>query len=441
MRPLSRLLLPMIRPLAPVIILIFACSMLVWGQESALYSFRLSDTDGGQPDSALVSDKAGNLYGTTPFGGVNLAGTIFELSPPTVRGGLWSESVLYSFGGGSDGSMPLSPLFFDKFGNLYGTTFSGGLTGTGCASDGCGTVFQLSPPTSDGAAWFHTVLYKFSPPGGFSPESGVSVDEIGDLYGTTYSSGTGAGTVYALIPPASSGGTWTERVLYSFTGGSDGAAPEAGVTLGKNHQIYGTTQEGGSANNGSVFELTPPSKPGDSWTKTTLYSFLGGNDGAVLNAGVILDSKGNLYGTTVLGGGVAEGTGTVFELIPPSADGKSWTEMILYAFQANVGAFPYDAPLRNSAGNLYGTTSQGGVHNVGMVFKLAPPSQKGGTWTFTSLHDFTGGEDGVNEGAFPQAGLISGADGSLYGTTFEGGTGACQTDIYYGCGTVFRIAP
>jgi uncharacterized repeat protein (TIGR03803 family) len=430
------------RLLAPLIILILACNVLAGSQqESPLYSFRLSGNDGLDPIAGLVSDNLGNLYGTTPWGGIHHDGTIFELSPPSGEGALWSEAILSNFTGGTDGSNPSSPVILDSLGNLYGTTSSGGLTGVGCSSTGCGVVFELSPPSRQGGSWTYTVLYRFSSPGPYYPIGGMVLDETGNLYGTTKSGGAaGAGTVFELSPPVATGGAWTEKVIHSFAGGSDGSAPQSGVTLGKNHVLYGTTQAGGSSNNGTIFQLSPPSKPRAQWTKTTLYSFLGGNDGSGVDAGVVLDPQGNLYGTTVQGGGPA-GVGTVFQLLRPPVQGGSWTEVILYAFQSDIGATPYDTPVLDHAGNLYGTTYQGGPHNKGTVFKLTPPAEKGEAWTFTTLHDFNGGGKSVNEGAFPFASLLAGADGSLYGTTSEGGTGSCQTDVYYGCGTVFRIAP
>jgi len=415
--------------------------LLAWSQESALYSFRLSGGDGNAPLDSLVVDQFGNLYGTTSAGGANFEGTVFELSPPATQGGHWTETVLFSFGGISDGAAPsFGSLVFDQAGNLYGTTSVGGLTGEGCSSAGCGTVFELSPPASQGGSWTHTVIYEFSPGGASYPIGGVVLDSAGNVYGTTSSGGTaGWGTVFELKPLSAAGAPWTEQVLHSFAGGADGAAPQASVTIGTKNKIYGTTQEGGSAGFGTVFELIPPSGSGGAWKKIVLHNFVGGKDGAYPDGSVILDSAGNVYGTTV-GGGPA-GVGTVFQLMPPSAQGGPWREVVLYAFQADIGANPYDAPVLDHSGNLYGTTYQGGSFNRGIVFRLAPPAESGGVWTFTTLHEFVGGGDGVDEGIFPLAGLTSGPDGSLYGTTWEGGSGGCQNDIYYGCGTVFRIAP
>jgi uncharacterized repeat protein (TIGR03803 family) len=435
-----RLRLLAIPLLAPISIPVLAGSVLTWSQESALYSFRLSG-DGNAPLAGLVSDRLGNLYGTTSGGGANLEGAIFELSPPATQGGHWTETLLFSFGGTSAGTAPaFGSLVFDQAGNLYGTTSVGGLTGTGCSSAGCGTVFELSPPASQGGSWTDSVIYEFSPGGASYPIGGVVVDGAGNLYGTTSSGGTdGWGTVYELQPPLVVGGPWTEQVLHSFANGADGAGPQASVTIGKKKEIYGTTAGGGAAGFGTVFELIPPAGGGGAWKEIILHNFIGGKDGANPNGGVILDSAGKLYGTTVAGGG--PDVGTVFEVVPPAAQGGHWREAVLYTFRADVVANPYAAPVLDHSGNLYGTTYQGGSYNRGIVFKLTPPAGNGVVWTFTALHDFDGGGDGVNEGIFPLAGLIPGSDGDLYGTTWEGGSGGCQNGIYYGCGTVFRIAP
>jgi uncharacterized repeat protein (TIGR03803 family) len=427
------------RLLAPVAVLIFICNAYAWcQQEKVLYSFRLNLNNSYGPTAGLVSDASGNLYGTTTSGGPQDFGTIFEVSPPTRPNGPWKQTVLYAFTGGGDGMFPsFGSLVFDKAGNLYGTTSSGG--NAACLS-GCGTVYELSPPANPGGNWSHTVLYRFSPPGGDSPLGGVVLDESGNLYGTTPIDGAaGSGGVFKLIRPSLQGGAWTEQVIYSFAGGADGAGPESGVVFGKHHELYGTTQGGGQLGLGVVFELTPPSKAGDPWTKTTLHSFVEGTYGAAFEPGVVSDPQGNLYGTRGLGGSSA--IGTVFQLIRPAVEGAAWTEVTLHTFQSSGGAYPQAAPVLDHAGNLYSTTYEGGTQNLGTVFELSPPAVKGGAWTFVTLHDFTGGGQGVPEGAFPLAPLILGPAGVLYGTTFQGGVGACHGQIYYGCGTVFKVTP
>jgi uncharacterized repeat protein (TIGR03803 family) len=426
-----------IRLLRPLAILILVCNVPAWGQqEKALYSFRFNSSDGFGPAAGLVSDNSGNLYGTTTSGGSQDFGTIFELSPPSNQGAHWTETILFSFAGGGNGWSPsYGPLVFDKSGNLYGTTGSGG--NADCLS-GCGTVFELSPPAKQGGNWSHSVLFRFSPPGGGFPLAGVILDESGNLYGTTPVDGpAGLGTVFKLVRPSVLGGAWSEDVIYSFSAASQGAWPEGGVIFGKNHELYGTTQGGGPFGLGVVFELTPPSTPEAPWAETTLYNFSEGVYGSGLEAGVVLDSQGNLYGTRAQGG--TSNIGTVFQLVPPSVEGIPWTEVTLHTFQSSDGAFPYDAPVLDHAGNLYGTTYEGGTQNLGTVFELTPPAVRGGEWTFAVLHDFTGGGEGIAEGAFPWGPVLLGSGGVLYGTTTEGGAGACQSDIYYGCGTVFKV--
>ncbi|MGA2903955.1 MAG: choice-of-anchor tandem repeat GloVer-containing protein [Candidatus Korobacteraceae bacterium] len=308
--------------------------------EQVLYSFcsQTNCTDGSYPFAGLIFDAAGNLYGTTARGGTSSGcsgsgcGTVFELTP--TAGGGWTEQVLYSFCSQTnctDGSYPFAGLIFDAAGNLYGTTFAGGIhpscTLSGYA--GCGTVFELSP--REGGGWTETVLYSFgSGTDGGYPVAGLIFDAAGNLYGTTadgaYSSSCGqiCGTVFELTPTADGG--WTEQVLYSFcsqTNCTDGYGPYAGLIFDAAGNLYGTTIYGGIYGYGTVFELTPTA--GGGWTETALHSF--GNDpaarvedGAGPFAGLIFDAAGNLYGTTYGGGNGTtcgpSGCGTVFEMTP-----------------------------------------------------------------------------------------------------------------------------
>jgi uncharacterized repeat protein (TIGR03803 family) len=248
--------------------------------------------------------------------------------------GAWAdttETVLYAFTGGADGGQPDSGLIADNKGNLYGTTTCGGASSPGASAAGCpsgfGTVFVLSPPATAEGAWNLTVLYAFTGGNdGANPEAGLIIDGKGNLYGTTYCGGTsgssvthsvipclsGNGTAFKLTPPAAAGGPWTETVLYAFTGGTDGARPLAGLIADSDGNLYGTTTCGGtpvpveasyrSSGNGTVFKLTPPAAAGGPWTETVLYAFAGGTDGAYPFAGVMIDNNGNLYGTTLCGG-------------------------------------------------------------------------------------------------------------------------------------------
>ena len=284
-------------------------------------------TDGDQPYSTLILDSAGNLFGTTLAGGIpgcfgSGCGTVFELSP-NGHGG-WTETVLYSFcsqNGCTDGANPYAGLIFDAAGNLYGTTPFGGNNGSGCngfGEYGCGTVFELSPAA--GMGWTEAVLYAFpdyNGTDGFMPYAGLIMGGAGSLYGTTlfggaYNEGNGGGgTAFELSPTG--GGAWSETKLYSFDNGSDGSGPFAGLILDAAGNLYGTTEVGGTNGNGTAFELS--STGGGSWTETVLYNFCSENgclDGSLPLGALLFDAAGNLYGTTE--GGGTGGSGTVFEL-------------------------------------------------------------------------------------------------------------------------------
>jgi len=277
-------------------------------EETVLHRFT-AGSDGAFPYFGdVVLDQAGSLYGTTAYGGGgsgcggnNGCGTVYKLTPSN---GGWTESVLYSFQGGSDGAFPYAGVIFDQAGNLYGTTAYGG--GSGCAGNGCGTVFQL---TSSGSGWVENTLYSFQGGNdGASPFGGLIFDQSGNLYGSTaYTSsfGVGGGTVFELSP---SGSNWIHTVLYSFSGG---AGPYDTLTIDAGN-LYGTTNRDGAYGYGSVFKLT---HSGGGWTYTSLHDFTAGSDGGYVYGGVILDSSGNLYGTTQYGGSGGD-TGVVWEITP-----------------------------------------------------------------------------------------------------------------------------
>jgi uncharacterized repeat protein (TIGR03803 family) len=266
------------------------------------------------------------------------------------------------------------------------------------------------------------VLHRFTGGSdGAYPFSGDLVfDKAGNLYGTASAGGLGCqyacGTVFELSP---SMGSWTETTIYSFTGGNDGEYPAGGVIFDKAGNLYGTTQEGGSTGGGTVFELTPS---GSGWTETTLSTF--GSDGYHPQGGLIFDSSGNLYGTTVFGG--PGGGGVVYELTPSNG---SWVATVLYGLTGYEG--PMDSLAMDAGGNLYGTSSLTGFYGKGQVFKLAPSN---GGWVFSDLHSFTGGGDGE----FPIGNVVLDAGGNIYGTTFLGGL---ESDCTGGCGVVFKITP
>jgi hypothetical protein len=266
--------------------------------ENTLYSFQ-NRGDGARPTAGLILDRAGNLYGTTSDSNAGGYGEVFQLSPPGSPGGAWTETVLYSFQGDTDGASPLGGLLSDSRGNLYGTSTY--------------TVFELSPPSQKGGKWTFTLLHEFTgaPDDGTYAHAGLIRDREGNLFGTTLWGGyqgnancgpVGCGTVFEVSPPEAQGGGWTEKVIHVFGQGSDGLNPEGGVTLDQEGNLYGTTYSGGTYGGGTAFKLTPP-KTGGSWNENVIHSFNYTEfDGAAPSASMILDRWGNLYGTTLFGG-------------------------------------------------------------------------------------------------------------------------------------------
>ena len=392
-------------------------------QEKVIYSF--SDPSGSVlPVAGVISDAAGNLYGTTFYGGANGAGMVFKLTPTA---GGWSQSVLHSFNfDGVDGFFSTGGLVFDAAGNLYGTTQYGG-SGNCSNGFGCGTAFMLAPTAS--GEWTETILHEFQGYDGFQVRAGLTRDAAGNLYGTSASGGSfNQGTVFELSPGQS--GHWTGKTLHHFSGGSDGGVPYGSVTLDAAGNVYGTTSAGGGATSdckygcGTVFELSPDASGDGHWTGKILHSFSQkSSDGRYPAAGLIFDAAGNLYGTAGAGGNHSN-SGIAFELIP-TADGH-WTEKLLYNFNNQAGIDPSAGLTFDAAGNLYSTTLIGGALGGGTAFKLTPSAK--GPWTETTLHNFSS-QDG--DGANPLSGLIFDVAGNLYGTTGSGGTD--------NLGTVFEI--
>jgi uncharacterized repeat protein (TIGR03803 family) len=392
-------------------------------------------TDGAFPFAGLISAASGAFYGTTPLGGHSNEGTVFELLPPATAGGAWTETVLYSFKGsgvipgqqviGNDGALPYGGLIADASGALYGVTVNGGVYGYGA-------VYKVTPPALAGGAWTETVLYSFSGGGdGGYPYGALASDASGAVYGTTSMGGTSNyGTVFQLTPPTVAGGTWTEAVLHSFSF-TDGAYPYTGLTSDASGALYGTTIDGGTLAGGAygagiVFQLRPPALAGGNWTETVLHVFTeaGGDGGRPVYAGLALDASGAVYGTTDV---ATSGPGIVYKLTPPAVAGGNWTETVLYSFTGGSDeGDPQAGVILDAAGNVYGTTEGGSATQLGTIFKLAPPATAGGAWTETVLHTFTG-----SDGALPMAGLVADASGALYGMTQEGGSG--------GAGTAFQL--
>jgi uncharacterized repeat protein (TIGR03803 family) len=333
-------------------------------KESALYAFS-GGSDGASPVAGLIFDHNGNLYGTTLLGGAANFGTVFELTPNA--SGKWTETVLYSFTGGSDGGSPAASLIFDQKGNLYGTTETGG------APTGYGVVFKLA--LKKNGAWTESVLLNFDGKGGAYSQAGLIFDQAGNLYGTAGGGALGYGVVFKLAPK--SNGHWTESVLHVFTDGTDGGSPAAGMIFDQAGNLYGTTAAGGGVNPcagngcGVVFRLTPDAK--GKWTESVLHSFCSLDlcmDGADPQAGLTFDSAGKLYGTTFEGGSPAFHEGVVFRLAPNSKGG--WNETVLHRFVDNPGTNPASGLISDAAGNLYGTTLGDGEMTAGSVFQVAP---------------------------------------------------------------------
>jgi uncharacterized repeat protein (TIGR03803 family) len=364
---------------------------------STIYNFT-GGTDGGNPLNGFLIGPSGNLWGTTSSGGKYGAGVVFRLSESG------EEKVLYSFTGGADGANPNSSLIFDSSGNLYGTTYSGG-------ASGAGAVFEVTQ------AGVETVLYSFTGGAdGANPMSKLSFDSAGNLYGTTFAGGAyGGGTVFEVVK----GGT--EQVLHSFGNGSDGANPVAGVTLTAKLAIFGTTSAGGAGGYGTVFVLRQSKSD---WKETILHSFELESDGATPYAGLVFDSSGNLYGTTTDGGGAdGGGGGTVFEL---SYSGGEWNFSALEGLPGSGISGTYRNVLLDASDNIYATTHCDGADGAGTVYKLTP---SGGSWTYTLLYTFTGQSDGL----YSYSNLVFDKQGNLYGTTKYGGTS--------GNGVVFKLTP
>jgi len=384
--------------------------------ERVLYSFQ-GGNDGAAPYAGLVLDASGNLYGTTTEGGnqecsgFGVAGCGIVFELMPGSGGSWTESVIHVFDEQTDGGNPYDVPVFDTIGNLFGTTLYYGAFGSG-------TAWELSP--ASGNSWSENILHSFhGTSDGFS-SYGLNFDSRGHLYGTTYAGGANNdGLVFQLVPRAN--GQWADHLLYDFASGSDGNAPSGSLAFDPKGNIYGTTYVGGPHLAGTVFEI---SKSNGTAREQILYTFQGlgfgsGPDGTNPTAGMVFDSAGNLYGTTSYGG--ESGVGTVFELSP---DGNgTWTESVIYTFTDGLDGGHPGGLLIDQAGKLYGATS--GHNTLGSVYKLV---RSGGQWIFTVLHDFAG-----PDGASPQGSLVMDQAGNLYGTTAFGG----ENDN----GVVFEVMP
>jgi uncharacterized repeat protein (TIGR03803 family) len=378
--------------------------------ETVLFNF--PDNYVRYPVSRLTPDGRGDFYATTAEGDPEQPGTVFELSPN--GSGEWSATLVYAFTGGTDGSSPQAGLIVDAAGNLYGTTEYGG-------ANGAGVVFTLSP---NGTGWTETVLYNFCSIGGpyctdgEYPHSNLIMDDSGNLYGTTLTGGSGEyGTVFQLSPSA---GGWTEQVIYSPADSADYWII-SGVTMDAAGNLFGATAS-------TVFELSPNGSGG--WNPTVLHTFAGGaKDGTDPRDAPVADNAGNVFGTTY--GGGPNNLGTVYKL-SPITKGKNkgeWKEEILHFFKGSPkdGNQPWAGIVLDAAGNIYGTSRNGGPNNYGTVFEIFAPVGKGSykekvLWNF----DWTDGWE-------PEGGLILDNTGKLFGTTYYGGSN--------GTGVVFEVNP
>jgi len=332
--------------------------------ETVLHVFT-GGSEGANPAGTLILDSKGNLYGTIPGGSLSPYGLVFQLSPRS--SGSWKETVLHTFSGGQDGQVPHGAIALDAQGNVYGTTNSGG-------TNDAGIVYELSPQPN--GSWTETILHVFGGSGDAgTPFGGITLDSHGNLFGAVTSGGTnGVGAIYELSPNGN--GQWTETILHSLSL-ADGTFPESPLTFDSSGNLYGSTlNEGGAFRyGGTVFQLAPES--GGSWTFTVVHAFGKGTDGYDPTPGVTVDAKGNVYGTTLYGGSGCYadgygGCGIVFEL-SPQASGR-WNETILHAFEsASDGSQSNAGLIIDSAGHLYGTTYYGGSRfGFGTVFEILP---------------------------------------------------------------------
>lgn len=360
---------------------LWACAfllLLTTGASAQSYSVLASfnNTDGSGPVGDPLIDSSGNVFGTTETGGVGHCGVIYELV--NNGGGSYTKTTLYNFAGGTkDGCDPYGGLVMDSSGNLYGAAALDG-------AHSAGVIYELA---NSAGTYTESVLYAFKGrTDGAQPYGDLVMDAKGHLYGTTYNGGGGdcafgCGTVFQFTNKS---GAWTEKLLHHFKKNAvDGWYPGAGVTLDSMGNIYGTTNFGGRVGAGTIFKLSPATKKGQGYKETILHAFGGQNDGCYPFSGVVFDSAGNLYGTTSRCGQF--GDGTVYQLEP---SGKTYTNNVIFQCDGNDGYWPYENAGHlavDSSGNIYGTADLGGAYGYGTGFALA-----GGSFTYTDLHDFNG---------------------------------------------------
>jgi len=383
---------------------------------TTLHSFS-GGNDGATPSS--LTRGGTTFYGTTQSGGhygpeecPDGCGTAFQLKQV---GSGWLLTPIFTFLGrdGNTGFHPLDRFVFGPDGALYGTT-----SDMAIRSGGDGRVLRLRPqPTAPSTAfvtWTETTLYQFMNSGPSTPQGDLLFDPAGNIFGTAICGGQGgcSGSIYELTPTQNG---WTEHLVYPFGGGGDGMHPTGGLARDSAGNLYAVCN-GGGIGFGTVLKLSPV---GSGWGIQILHTFTGGNDGGSPLGGLLLDQAGNLYGTTTTRG--AGNGGTVFELTPTGGDFYSFST--LYSFTGPQGGGPTDKLVMDVAGNLYGSTFGDGSFQHGNLFELSPSN---GSWTYISLYDFTGGNDGSGPSA-----VTFGQDGNMYGTT--------SADGMSGGGTVWQL--
>ncbi len=395
------------KALLPLTLLMASATVaLIAGPDAHAQTYSVIHNFSGPGDGALpavgVTLRGGILYGTTAEGGMGDVygpGTVYQL---TRAGSGWAYGLIFEFpSDGSGGTHPSARVLFGPDGHLYGTTQLGGAFQKG-------VVFTLTPPLSIcktlACFWKEKLIYQFQgAPDGDGPTGDLTWDLAGNIYGTTNIGGSGGNTTDGAVYELKPGNPWTEQVIHSF-GRFNGIDPWSGV-LYINGNLYGTSSDGGLSHQGEVFELELDH---GGWTETHLHDFGSPSEGINSVAGLVRDAAGNFYGATTDGG--SGGGGVVYELL---YSGGSWTFQVIYNFSPFSRCGPQSALIMDSVGNLYGTTVCQGVNNLGSVFKL---TKAGDSWVYTSLHDFNG-----DDGAYPTGGVTIDADGTLYGTASEGG--------------------
>ncbi len=373
------------------------------GTYQVIFNFGEYPSQAYQPWSGVVLDAHGDIYGNTEWGGNEGNGTVYQLLRNNDGG--WTYATLHSFDYYDPGSAPVTTMVRDQLGRLYGTNTA--------------QVFELVPNTS--ISWAFSSLHNFTGggDGACNDLCSVSMDGAGNLYGSTPAGGTNnVGVVFKI-------GSSGFNVLYNFTGGDNGGYGVGQLAFDNQGNIYGTTVDGGVYGLGVVYQLSP------SGTYTVLHNFSGPPDGAQSGGGLVMAADGNLYGTTANGG--AEDSGSVFRLTP-NGNG-TWTEQVLYSFQQGSGGFfPQAVPTMDAAGNLYGTTvSGGGSNSYGTIYKL---THSNGEWSETVVHAFQGPPNDGNNPIYVPVAIDSA--GNIYGTTTMGGIYDGNGE---GFGTVWEFTP